>query len=61
MPSMVCRPESVMAEPVVAARTAVLMARSGLGVDDEGASVADTVAPRRSMMAMPRASRRKIV
>src|SRR6185437_15735894 len=46
--STVCSPDSTMLLPVVAARTAVLIAMPAFGVDDDGASVALTVAPRRS-------------
>src|SRR5579884_3206246 len=49
---MVCRPDSTMLLPVVAARTAVLIASPAFGVEDDGASVASTVAPSRSVIAI---------
>src|SRR5712691_1297970 len=45
-----------MLAPVVASRAGALMARSGLGLVPIGGSDADTVAPRRSMVAMERLS-----
>src|SRR5215468_4379156 len=53
-PSMVRRPPVVrlILPPVVATRTGAFQARSGFGLVAIGGSAADTVAPRRSMVAM---------
>src|SRR6266849_4147242 len=50
--SIVCIPDNVMFAPVVATRTGALMARSGFGLVPIGGSAADTVAPRRSRVAI---------